>query len=120
MKKFGIAAMVDAAVWLDKVAGREILGIGRAAFDRADCTLEAAGRQLLMKVSLQGGWIWLSACGLDECEPPQPICNLPDTPEGWATGRKFLRALENSGVTSLHPRPIRIGADGPDSYVIDD
>jgi hypothetical protein len=117
-KKFGIAAMVDAAVWLDSVAGLEILGIGRAAFERADCTLEAAGRRLLMKVSLQGGWIWLSAGSLDEDEPPQPICNLPDTPEGWAHARKFLRALENSGVTSLKQRPIQIG-EGPGGYAIE-
>jgi hypothetical protein len=67
-KKFGIAAMVDAAVWLDSVAGLEILNIGRSAFERADCTLEAAGRQLSMKISLQGGWIWLSAGSLDEGE----------------------------------------------------
>ena len=96
MKKFGIAAMVDAAVWLDKVAGREILGIGRAAFDRADCTLEAAGRQLLMKVSLQGGWIWLSACGLDECEPPQPDLQPARHPGGVGN-----RAQVSAGLRKL-------------------
>jgi hypothetical protein len=70
------------------------------------------------RISLQGGWLWLSACGLDEGGGPEPICNLPDTSQGWAEARKFMRALENSGLKSLHPRPIQIGT-GRDGYTID-
>jgi hypothetical protein len=118
-KDFGIPAMVRAAVWLDATVGLEILGIGRAATERADCTLEIAGSQLLIRISLQGGWIWISAGSLDEGEPPQPLFNLADTAQGWADVRKFVRALENSGLKSLQPRPLRIGAaTGPNAWVI--
>jgi hypothetical protein len=39
-------------------------------------------------------------------------------PQGWADARRFVRALENSGLKSLRERPIRISESGPDSYVI--
>lgn len=110
--------MVKSACWLDSVCGLEVLGIGRAALERADCTLELAGSQLSIRISLQGGWIWLSAGSLDEGESPEPLFNLPDTAQGWADVRRFVRALEISGLKSLKERPIRIGESGPDSYVI--
>jgi hypothetical protein len=117
-ESYGVAAMVRTAVWLDATVGMEVLGIGRAALERADCTLELAGSQLLVRISLLGTWIWLSAGSLDEGEP-EPICNFPDTPQGWADVRRFVRALEISGIRSLQPRPIRIGESGPNAYTID-
>lgn len=117
-ERTGIAAMVDAALWLDSVAGLEILNIGRSAFERADCTLEAAGSQLSVKISLQGGWIWLSAGSLDVGGDPEAICNFGDTAQGWADLRRLVRALENSGIKSLQPRPIKIGETGPNAYTI--
>ena len=116
--KFGVAGMVRAAVWFDATVGLEVLGIGRAALERADCTMELVGSQLSIRISLLGGWIWLSAGSLDEGEP-EAVCNFPDTPQGWAAVRKFVRALEISGIRSLHPRPIHIGETGPDAYTID-
>ena len=116
---YGVAALVHAAVWFDATVGLEVLSIGRSATGKEECAMELAGSQLLVRITIQGGWVWLSASGLDEGEPPQPICNLPDTPQGWATVRRFVRTLENSGVKSLRERPIRIGSEGPDAYTID-
>jgi hypothetical protein len=51
---------------------------------------------------------------------PEPICNFGDGPTGWTEVRRFVQALERSGIRALHPRPIRIGEGGtPDSYTID-
>jgi hypothetical protein len=115
---YGVAALVRAAVWFNATVKLEVLGIGRSACGKEDCAMELAGTQLLIRISLQGGWIWVAAGSLDEGEPPQPLFNVGDTAEGWTAVRRFIRALENSGVKSLRERPIRIGAEGPDSYVI--
>jgi hypothetical protein len=117
----GVPAMLRSALWLDLTCGLQVLSIGRVSgLERADCVMELNGSQLLVRVSLMGGWVWLSAVGLDEGEQPQPICNFGDTPEGWRDVCKLVQALERSGITSLKERPIHIGEGGtPDSYVID-
>jgi hypothetical protein len=57
---------------------------------------------------------------MDEGGGPELLFNMGDGPRFWCEVRRFIAALERSGITSLHPRPIRIGAEtGPDSYVID-
>ena len=82
--------------------------------------MELAGRQLLVRITLQGGWVWVAAGGLDEGGAPQPLFNVGDSPQGWADVRRFVQALERSGVRSLQPRPIKIGESGsPDCYIID-
>ena len=108
----GVAGMLRSALWLDSVVGMEVLSIGRSAQGPEDCAMELCGSQLLVRVTIQGGWLWVSACGLD-AGPPEPICNFPDGP------RRLVMALERSGITSLQPRPIRIGDSGPNAYVID-
>ena len=114
----GVAGMLRSALWLETVVGMEVLFIGRSATERADCTLELCGSHLHIRASLQGGWIWLSACGLDE-GPPEAICNFGDGPQGWIDVRRLIAALERSGIQSLQPRPVVIGQPGsPDSYVI--
>jgi hypothetical protein len=50
---------------------------------------------------------------------PEALFNIGETQEGWTTVRRFVRALENSGLKSLRERPIRIGETGPDAYTID-
>ena len=115
----GIPAMLKAGLWLDLTCGLHVLNIGRGALERADCTLELSGTQLSIRVSLMGGWVWVSAIGLDEGEQPEAICNFPDTSQGWRDVCKLVQALERSGVKSLHPRPIHIGQSGStDAYTI--
>ena len=46
---------------------------------------------------------------MDEAEQPESLFNIGDGPEGWVTVRRFLMALERSGVTSLRERPVHIG-----------
>jgi hypothetical protein len=117
-RKVGVAAMLQAACWFDSTVGMEVLNIGKSATGREDCGMEICGSQLLVRVTLQGGWVWLGACGLDE-GAPEAICNFPDTSQGWTELRKLVRALEISGIRSLQPRPIRIGETGAGAYTID-
>ena len=119
MEDIGVAGMVRSALWLERTAGIEVLSLGRPALSLEDCVLELAGRQLLVRISLRGTWIWISAAGLDAGEAPELICNFGDGPAGWTEARRLTLALERSGIRALHPRPIKIGESGPDSYVID-
>ena len=81
--------------------------------------LELAGGQLLTRIALQGGWVWLYVCGMDEADQPELLFNIGDGHQGWTDVRRFVAALERSGVGSLKERPIHIGAEsGPDSFTI--
>ena len=113
--------MLQSALWLDMTCGLEVLNIGRVSgLERANCTMELSGTQLSIRVSVMGGWVWVSAIGLDEGEQPEAICNFPDTSQGWRDVCKLVQALERSGVKSLQPRPVRIGEPGTrDAYCID-
>ena len=119
MKDEGIAGMVRTGAWLDTVVGTEVLSIGRSAITKEDCAMELSGTQFLIRVALRGGWIWISACSLDEPERLEFLFNIGDGPEGWITVRRFVMALERSGIKSLRERPIEIGERGsPDCFVI--
>ena len=64
-------------------------------------------------------WIWVAACSMDEAaDQPELLFNIGDGPEGWITVRRFVMALERSGIKSLKERPLRIGESGPDCFVI--
>jgi hypothetical protein len=89
----------------------EVVSIGRSAIAKEDCAIGLAGRQLFVRITLRGGWVWLYACSMNEPEP-QLIFNVGDTPSGWTTARKFAQALERSGVKSLRERPVEIGEPG--------
>lgn len=112
--------MVRSAAWLEHVCGVEVLNIGRPAGAKEDCIMELCGRSLFYWISIRGTWIWVSVCPLDEAtERPESLFNLGDGPPGWTTVRRFIAALERSGITSLQPRPLHIGSgSGPDSFVI--
>ena len=119
MDDSGIGGMVRTGAWLDSVVGMEVLSIGRSAITRDDSAMELSGSQLLIRVALRGSWIWISACGLDEPERLEFLFNVGDGPPGWITVRRFIQALERSGLKSLKERPIEIGTPGsPDSFVI--
>jgi hypothetical protein len=113
----GVAGMLRSALWLDSVVGMEVLSMGRSAIDKDDCVLELYGTALHVRVALRGGWIWLSVCGLDEGEP-EALCNFGDGARGWSDLRRLIANLERSGIKSLHPRPIQIGEEGPNAYLI--
>jgi hypothetical protein len=111
--------MVRTGLWCERVLGTEVLSIGGAALAKEDCVMELSGRSLFLRIGLRGGWIWVSACSMDEADQPELLFNIGDAPEGWTTVRRFVAALERSGVRSLQPRPLRIGAEsGADSWVI--
>jgi hypothetical protein len=119
MRDLGVGGLVRTGAWLDSVCGMEVLSIGRSAIDKEDCVLELCGTQLLIRVALQGGWVWIAASSLDQGEPPEPICNFGDTPQGWIDVRRLVAALERSGIQSLQPRPVVIGSPGSkDCFVI--
>jgi hypothetical protein len=48
---------------------------------------------LLVRITLQGGWVWVAAGGLDEGGAPQPLFNVGDSPQGWADVRRFVQAF---------------------------
>jgi hypothetical protein len=119
MEDIGVAGRVRTALWLEHTAGMEVISFGPPAHSIEDCRLELGGTQLLVKISIKGSWIWLSAVGLDAGEAAELTCNFGDGPTGWSNARRLVLALERSGIKSLHPRPIRFGETGPDAYVID-
>ena len=115
----GVSGMVRTAAWLDNRLGVEVLNIGRSATGPEDCALELCGSQLLVRVTIQGGWLWVNACSLDQGEAPELLFNVGDGHQGWTDVRRFVMALERSGIRSLEERPIHIGNEtGPDSWLI--
>jgi hypothetical protein len=113
----GIPGALRSAIWLNTVCGLEVLSMGRSAVGKEDFAMELCGSQLHIRVALAGGWIWLSACGLDE-GTPDAICNFGDGPQGWSDCRRLIANLERSGIKSLKTRPIQIGDEGPNAYLI--
>jgi hypothetical protein len=104
MQDIGVAGMVRTALFIERATGLEVLNIGRAPNDylaKEDCVMELAGNALFYRISLRGGWIWIGACGLDEGDRPPGLFNLGDGPDGWTVVRRFILALERSGITSL-------------------
>jgi hypothetical protein len=72
-----------------------------------------------VRITIRSSWIWLYACSLDEGDQPEFLFNIGDGPEGWITVRRFIQALERSGIKSLKERPIELGTPGsPDCFVI--
>ena len=118
-KDSGVSGLLRTALWLNSVCGLEVLSMGRSATGKEDCALEIVGSQLLVRIVIAGGWVWLSAGSFDEGEQPQPICNFGDGPQGWSDVRRLVAALERSGIKSLRDRPVKIGETGSlDCYVI--
>ena len=78
--------------------------------------MELSGSQLLIRVALRSTWIWVSACGMDEPERLEFLFNIGDTPPGWVLVRRFVAALERSGIKTVRERPIELGQ--PPEFVI--
>jgi hypothetical protein len=118
MNPDGLGGLIKFGAWAENVLGMEVMSIGRSADSKDDCVMELTGAQLLVRVALRGGWIWVSAGGMDEGEPPQFLFNAGDGPAGWVSVSKFVQALERSGIRSLKERPIQLGEIGLDCFVI--
>jgi hypothetical protein len=115
----GLGGMIQFGARAEHVLGMEVLSIGRSADSKDDCLMELSGRYLFLHVALRGGWIWVSACGMDEGDQPEFLFNVGDGPAGWTTVSKFVQALERSGLKSLQERPIQLGEPGsPDCFAI--
>jgi GH24 family phage-related lysozyme (muramidase) len=119
MEDIGVAGMVRTGDWCERTLGMEVLSCGRAALAKEDCVLELCGRALYYWIAIRATWIWVAACPLDEQTGiPDFLFNVGDGPQGWSDVRRFVQALERSGITSLKERPIRIGEGGPNSFII--
>ena len=84
--------------------------------------MELVGRSFSYWVSLRGAtWLWVSVREMDNAAAdPDIFFNRRRWSErvGLAS-RRFIAALERSGLASLKERPIHIGAgEGPDSFII--
>ena len=119
MEDSGVAGMVRTAAWCEDVLGAEVVSLGRGALAKEDCVLELCGRALYYWIAIRATWIWVAASSLDERSGiPDFLFNVGDGPQGWSDVRRFVQALERSGITSLKERPIHIGDGGPNSFVI--
>lgn len=118
MKDEGVAGLVKSGAWLSNLLDLEVLSCGRAANSPVDCTLELCGASLFYRISLRGGWVFVLASSVDE-PFPKLLFNVGDGPEGWVLVRRFVAALERSGIKSLsfEQRPIEFG-EGSNGFVI--
>jgi hypothetical protein len=81
--------------------------------------LEMSGRHLAYEILIDGGWINLSVQPMDSDEASERVLTIGDGGPGWNTISRLLEAFEHSGIKSLHPRPLHIGAEtGPGAFVI--
>jgi hypothetical protein len=119
VRDHGLEGAVNTSQWCERVAGTQTLSLGHSAFSRNELEMELSGR-FAYWISLHGGRVWLSVREQDNGGPdPNIFFSLSDTPQGWTSCRRFIAALERSGLEKLTERPIRIGpGEGPDSFVI--
>ena len=118
MTDIGLGGMIRTAAWCDDRLGMETLSIGRSALAKEDCALELCGSQLLIRVTIKSSWIWIYAGSLDEGDLPELIFNVGDGRDGWITVRRFIQALERSGIKSLRSRPLQLGEVGSDDCFV--
>ena len=114
MKDYGIGGMVRTAAWLDDRLGVEVLSIGRSPTGPDDCAAELC-RQPIAGPRHHPRRLDLGFRLLAWTKPisPSSLFNVGDGPQGWTDVRRFVQALERSGITSLKQRPVQIGEPGP-------
>jgi hypothetical protein len=117
----GVAALVRLGVFLDDTLGMEILSIGRESFDPENSsTLIATGKWLCYFVRIDGGFVFLKVSLMDQANDPEQLLSAGDVDEGWRQIFTLIRALERNQIKSLTPRPLEIGDEGPNGFVIGD
>ena len=115
----GLGAFVYAAAWLSTKFDLEVLSFGRSGdASPQSCKLEMAGRFLFYDITLDGGWIAISASVMDRSDPLELLIRFPDGPQGWPDCCSLISALERNNIRSLE-RPIEAGT-GPGGFVIGD
>ena len=113
----GLGAFVYAAAWLSTRFDLEVLNFGRAGdAPPSSCKLEMAGTFLFYDLTLDGGFIFISAQVMDQGDPPELLISFPDGPQGWMDTCSLISALERNNVRSLE-RPIEAGT-GKNGFVI--
>jgi hypothetical protein len=74
------------------------------------------GRFLFYDITLDGGWIFLSAALMDRSDPREFLFSVGDGAQGWQDVCRVVAAMERSGIQSL-VRPFHVGSDeGPNSF----
>ena len=109
----GLGAFVCAAAWLSTRFDLEVVTFGRSG----DAPSQSC-KFLAYDVTLDGGWISISASVMDRGDSPQLLISFPDAPEGWQDTCRLITALESNNIKSLE-RPIEAGT-GPGGFVIGD
>jgi hypothetical protein len=115
----GLGAFVYAAAWLSTKFELEVLSFGRASdASPQSCKLQMVGRFLAYDLTLDGGFVFISASVMDRSDPPELLISFPDGPQGWIDTCQLISALERNNIRSLE-RPIEAGT-GPGGFVIGD
>ncbi len=116
----GLAGFVKAAAWVSNLVDLEILSFGRAGDAPAhSCRLEMSGRHLAYIITLDGGWIFVSAAVMDRGDPPESLLTIADNAANWRTVCKVITGLERNNIRELQPKPLEVGPpDARDSFVI--
>ena len=116
----GVSAQIRVAIWAERRLGLDISAIGRSGFDRKDtCTLQLGGKNLFYSITIDGGFTFFYAQQMDTGDPLEHIVTVGDTRDGWDILCRLLEALEHSGISSLHPRPLHVGSEtGAGAFVI--
>jgi hypothetical protein len=95
------SAFMETATLLVEECGMAVDFIGRRGFDRKGTfTLEASGKYLSYRLKLDGSYLFLTGCLLDEASWRELLV-IGDTSQGRAMMRGVIIALENSKVRDL-------------------
>jgi hypothetical protein len=120
-RHFDRQACSHAGAWLSNRLDLEVMSCGRSADDPTESLrLEMAGRFLAYDITLDGGFVSVSAQPMDKGDPPEMLLKVGDTLPEWRTMCKLMTALKRNQIKTLLPRPLEIGGSGPDAFVIGD
>ena len=93
-----------AGAWLSDKFDLEVLSFGREGLAPKDsCKLEMSGRHLAYDVTLDGGWIFLSATVMDRGDPRETLLTIADNAENWRLICQVITALERNNIRELQP-----------------
>jgi hypothetical protein len=116
-----IELFARAARWLERTLALETVPINRPATARRwFFQMEAFSERLQYRLSIDGGYLFFQAAGLDQAcdESSKPLLTIGATSEGFRTTCRLIAALERSGVKAIR-LPMEIGTPGmADSWLL--